>query len=61
MTTSIGSTAEWTAPSLRPTARWVLITQENGAVRPEMVWGVPAVSVPDVTGEASATGTSAVA
>jgi hypothetical protein len=50
MTTSIGSTAEWTAPSLRPTARWVLIAQQNGAMRPEMVWAVPAVTVPHVTG-----------
>jgi hypothetical protein len=59
MTTNIGSAAEWTAPSLRPTAHWVLIAQENGTVRPEMVWGVPAVTVSDVTG--SATGANAVA
>jgi hypothetical protein len=33
--------AEWTAHPLRPIARWVLVPQQAGAARLEMVWSVP--------------------
>ena len=38
--------SEWTAPSLRPTARWVPVSTGDGRTRMEMVWAVPAVDVP---------------
>jgi len=34
---------EWTAPALRPVARWVTVTDERGRNRLEMVWQVPDV------------------
>jgi|tagenome__1003787_1003787.scaffolds.fasta_scaffold8573366_1 hypothetical protein len=48
-TTSTGVTSEWTATPMRPTARWVAATADSGGVRMEMVWAVPAVTVPAVT------------
>jgi hypothetical protein len=44
-----GPISEWTATSLRPTARWMLVEDGNGRRRLEMVWAVPAVDVPAVT------------
>ena len=46
MTTTVGSETEWTAASLRPTARWVAVRGADGRTRMEMVWSVPVVTVP---------------
>ena len=46
MTTTIDPRTEWTAASLRPTARWVPVSTADGRTRMEMVWAVPAVTVP---------------
>jgi len=48
-TMSTGSTSEWTAAPMRPTARWVPVSTGSGRARMEMVWAVPAVSIPAVT------------
>jgi hypothetical protein len=48
MTTIIGAETEWTAAPLRPTARWVPVSTADGRIRMEMVWAVPAVTVPQV-------------
>ncbi len=59
MTTNTGQASEWTAESLRPTARWVAVPAAGGRVRMEMVWAVPAVTVADVTAAPRQNGTSA--
>ena len=48
MTTTVRPESEWTAASLRPTARWVPVSTADGRTRMEMVWSVPAVTVPQV-------------
>ena len=45
MTTTVDPISEWTAASLRPTARWVPVGTADGGTRMEMVWSVPAVTV----------------
>ena len=60
-TTTSGGASEWTAGSLRPTARWVAVPAAGGRIRMEMVWAVPAVTVADVTSGPRRTGTSAAA
>ena len=45
MTTTVRPESEWTAPSLRPTARWVPVSTADGRTRMEMVWSVPEVDV----------------
>jgi hypothetical protein len=61
VTTTTGEASEWTAESLRPTARWVAVPAPGGGVRMEMVWAVPAVTVAEVTVGPRRTGTSAAA
>jgi hypothetical protein len=46
MTTMMRPESEWTAPSLRPTARWVPVITADGHTRMEMIWSLPAVDVP---------------
>ena len=48
MTMIVGAESEWTAAALRPTARWVPVSTSDGRTRMEMVWSVPAVTVPRV-------------
>ena len=48
-TMSAGVTSEWDAAPMRPTARWVQASTGDGRLRMEMVWGLPAVTVPAVT------------
>ena len=60
-TTSTGQASEWTAQSLRPTARWVAVPAASGRVRMEMVWAVPAVTVADVNAGPRPSDTSAAA
>lgn len=52
MTTTIGTETEWTAASLRPTARWVPVRTADGRTRMETVWSVPTVDVPQVVSAA---------
>ena len=59
MTTTIGSESEWTAPGLRPVARWVPVCEADGRTRLEMSWSVPAVEVPDVAQDGTGTTTAA--
>ena len=47
MTTIVRPESEWTAPSVRPTARWVPVSTADGHTRMEMLWYVPAVDVPE--------------
>jgi hypothetical protein len=46
MTTTIRPGTEWTAASLRPTARWVQVSTADGHMRMEMIWSMPAVDEP---------------
>ena len=46
MTMTVRPETEWTAASLRPTARWVPVGTADGRTRMEMVWSVPTVTVP---------------
>ena len=46
MTTTIQAESEWTAASLRPTARWVPVSTADGRTRMEMIWSVPALDEP---------------
>jgi len=48
MTTIVRPESEWTAASLRPTARWVPVSTGDGCTRMEMIWSVSAVEVPAV-------------
>jgi hypothetical protein len=45
MTMTIRPESEWTAASLRPTARWVPVSTVDGRTRMEMVWSVPTIDV----------------
>ena len=47
MTTIVRPESEWTAASLRPTARWVPVSTADGRTRREMIWSMPAVDVPE--------------
>jgi hypothetical protein len=46
MTTTVRPESEWTAPPLRPTARWVPVRTADDRTRMEMVWAVPVIEVP---------------
>ncbi len=46
MTTNVAAETEWSAASLRPTARWVPVSTADGRTRLEMIWSVPAVDEP---------------
>ena len=60
-TMSTGQAGEWTAESLRPTARWVAVPAAGGRVRMEMVWAVPAVTVAEMTADRGQSGADAAA